>query len=326
MSHMPEWLNWKRMGILISLVAMAIFPLVSHAPFIIHVFNMFFIWSVVASNWNLIMGYAGIWSMANIAFMAIGGYISALLSLNLGWSPWVCIPLGGLGSMVAVTIFIGLPCLRLRGIYVALMSLMFASTLPTLSTQTRSITGGSVGLQNIPPLIEGMTSIHSYYINFGLFLGMLFAIYKIINSSTGLAFVALRDSWELATASGISEYREKLKVFAVSSFLTGIAGGFYVHYTGTITPAIFNIEPFLLALAMMAFGGIGRFPGSVLGAAALVFTGEWLRLFGILRFVMVGTLICVVILFFPGGLMELIDRLDNTIARLRRRVFASPSA
>ena len=323
---MQVWSNWKRIGVLIGLVVIAVFPLVSRAPFIIHVFNMFFIWSVVASNWNLIMGYAGIWSMANIAFMAIGGYISALLSLNFGWSPWVCIPLGGLGSMVSVTVLVGLPCLRLRGIYVALMSLMFFSTLPTLSTQTRSVTGGSVGLQNIPPLFEGMSAIHAYYINFGMFLGMLIAIYRTINSSSGLAFVALRDSWELATASGVSEYREKLKVFALSSFLTGIVGGFYVHYTGTITPSIFNIEPFLLALAMMAFGGIGRFPGAVLGAAVLVFSGEWLRLFGILRFVMVGSLICVVILFFPGGLMELIDRLDKLITRLRRRDIASPSA
>jgi branched-chain amino acid transport system permease protein len=325
MSIVQRWSDWKRIGILLGLIFIAVFPLLSQAPFFIHVFNMFFIWSVVASNWNLIMGYAGIWSMANIAFMAIGGYCSALLSLYLGWSPWICIPLGGLGTMITVTVFIGLPCLRLRGIYVALMSLMFSSTLPTLSTQTRSVSGGSVGLQNIAPLIEGMSPIHSYYINFGLFLGMLIVIYKTINSSTGLAFVALRDSRELATASGVSEYREKLKVFALSSFLTGIAGGFYVHHTGTITPALFAIEPFLLALAMMAFGGIGRFPGAVLGAVVLVFAGEWLRLFGILRFVMVGSLICAVILFFPGGLMELIDRIDEMRTRLRRKSVTSPS-
>jgi branched-chain amino acid transport system permease protein len=165
-----------------------------------------------------------------------------------------------------------------------------------------------------------MSPIHSYYINFGLFLGMLIVIYKTINSSTGLAFVALRDSRELATASGVSEYREKLKVFALSSFLTGIAGGFYVHHTGTITPALFAIEPFLLALAMMAFGGIGRFPGAVLGAVVLVFAGEWLRLFGILRFVMVGSLICAVILFFPGGL----GRWQGQQGRRRTHVLRAP--
>jgi branched-chain amino acid transport system permease protein len=325
MNNVQKWLEWQRLGILAGVIFIAVFPLLSRAPFFIHVFNMFFIWSVVASNWNLIMGYAGIWSMANVAFMAIGGYISALLSLKLGWSPWVCIPVAGFGTMITVTLFIGLPCLRLRGIYVALMSLMFASTLPTLSTQTRSVSGGSLGLQNIPPLIQGMNEIHAYYINFAFFLGMLAIVYRTIHSSSGLAFVALRDSRELATASGISEYREKLKVFALSSFLTGIAGSFYVHHIGNITPSIFNIEPFLMALAMMAFGGIGRFPGAVLGAAVLVFGGEWLRLFGILRFVMVGGLICAVILFFPGGLMELIDQVEKRITRLKHRASASTS-
>ena len=315
---MQGWLNWRKIAILAAVIFIALFPLISSAPFVIHVFNMFFIWAVVASNWNLIMGYAGIWSMANLAFMTLGGYFSALLSLNLGWSPWICIPLGGFGTMIIVTVFIGLPCLRLRGIYIAVMSLMFASTLPTIATQTRSVTGGFTGLQNIPPLFEGITRIHSYYINFGLSLVILTIIYLTIRSSSGLAFMALRDSRELATASGISEYKEKLKVFALSSFLTGIVGGFYVHYTSTITPALLGVDPFLMAIAMMAFGGLGYFPGAVLGAAVLVFTGEWLRLFGILRLAILGGLICAVMLFFPGGLMELIDRMEKGIARVRR--------
>jgi len=314
---MRAFLDLKKIGIVASLIFIAIFPLLTRAPYPIHIFNLFFLWSVVASNWNLLMGYAGIWSMANVAFMVIGGYVSAILSLRLGWSPWFCIPLGGLASMISVTVFIGLPCLRLRGIYVALMSLMFSSTLPTLATQTRNITGGSIGLQNIPPLVEGITRIQSYYINFAFFVTMLVVIYRTIHSSSGLAFVALRDSRALATALGVSEYKEKLKVFALTSFLTGITGGFYAHYSGAITPALLGVGPFLLAIAMMAFGGIGRFPGGVLGAAVLVFAGEWLRLFGTLRFALVGGLIATVILFFPGGLMQLIDRLDEKIARFR---------
>jgi len=290
-------------------------------PYILHIFNLFFLWAIVASNWNLLMGYAGIWSMGNIAFMVLGAYASAILTLKVGWPVWVGIPAGGVLSMVMVTIFIGLPCLRLQGIYVALMSLMFASTLPTLATRTRSVSGGAVGLQHIPPLFEGITKTHSYYINFALFVVILAIVYRIIRSSSGLAFVALRDSRELAVALGVSEYREKLKVFALTSFLTGIAGGFYAHYTCSVTPSLLGVGPFIMAMAMMLIGGMGRFPGAVLGAAIIVLGGEWLRLFGTLRFAFLGGLICFIVLFLPGGLMQLIDVFSAKMAAFRKNRF-----
>jgi branched-chain amino acid transport system permease protein len=161
--------------------------------------------------------------------------------------------------------------------------------------------------------------MQSYYITFVLFLLMLTIIYKVINSSTGLAFVALRDSRDFATALGVSEYKEKIKVFALVSFLTGITGGFYVHYLGDISPTTLGIEPFLLTIAMMEMGGVGRFPGAVLGAVIIVFGNEFLRLAGTLRLALLGALICAIILFFPGGLMQFIDWVDSRIARFRGR-------
>jgi len=156
-------------------------------------------------------------------------------------------------------------------------------------------------------------------INFVLFLVILTIIHKIIHSSTGLAFVALRDSKDFAKALGVNEYTEKLKVFAYVSFLTGVTGGFYVHYLGDISPTTLAIEPFLLTIAMMEMGGIGRFPGAVLGAVIIVFGNEFLRLAGTLRLALLGALICAIILFFPGGLMQFIDWIDGRVARLRRR-------
>jgi len=308
--------NWKRIVILAALAAIAILPIFITSPYIIHLFNVFFIWSVVVSNWNLIMGYAGIWSMANVAYLVIGCYTSALLSMQIGLPPWMCVPLSGLITMVVVTIFIGLPSLRLRGIYIALLSLIFANMLPDILKQTRSITGGSMGLTFVPPLFEGITPIHSYYINFGMFIILLCMVYIIIRSKSGLAFVALRDSYELATAFGVNEYFEKLKVFALSSFMTGVAGSLYVHYNGVASPDLLYIGTFLMALAMMVVGGMGRFPGAVLGAALFVFGGEWLRLFGTLRLTIMGGMICIFILFFPGGIMDLVDRLDKKLSRI----------
>lgn len=316
---MSVLLNWKKIGVILSLVFIAIYPVIHGDTYIMHIFIMFFIWSIVASNWNLLMGYAGIFSLGNIGFLAIGGYTSGILAKSFGVSPWICIPVGGLTSMVLVTLFIGIPALRLSGIYIALLSLVFADSLPSILTQTRSITGGAKGLHDIPPLFPGIERIYAYYIIFAVFLIILFVIYKIIHSSTGLAFMALRDSKEFATSLGVNEYKEKLKVFATSAFFTGIAGGFYVHYLGDISPTTLAIEPFLLTIAMMEMGGIGRFPGAVLGAAIIVFGNEFLRLAGTLRLALLGALICAIILFFPGGFMQFIDWIDSQIVRLRGR-------
>ena len=314
-----EILSWKKIGIILCLVFIAIYPVVHGDTYIMHIFILFFIWALVASNWNLLMGYAGIFSLGNIGYFAIGGYASGILSKTFGWSPWFCIFLGGLCSMALVTFFVGLPALRLSGIYIALLSLIFADTLPTILTQTRSVTGGAMGLHDIPPLFEGITRLHSYYIILVVFLIILTIIYKIINSSTGLAFVALRDSKDFATALGVNEYKEKIKVFAMVSFLTGITGGFYVHYLGDISPTTLAVEPFLLTIAMMEMGGIGRFPGAVLGAVIIVFGNEFLRLAGTLRLALLGALICAIILFFPGGLMQFIDWIDKRFVRAKER-------
>ena len=195
-----DFFSWKKIGILLGLVFIAIYPVIHGDSYIMHIFILFFIWALVASNWNLLMGYAGIFSLGNIGYFAIGGYASGILCKTFGWSPWLCIVLGGLASMVLVTFFVGLPALRLSGIYIALLSLIFADSLPTILTQTRSITGGAMGLHDIPPLFEGITRMQSYYITFVLFLFILTIIYKVIHSSTGLAFVALRDSGDFATA------------------------------------------------------------------------------------------------------------------------------
>jgi branched-chain amino acid transport system permease protein len=316
---MARSLNWKKIAVALILLFMAAYPLAHGNSYIMHLFIVFFLWAVVASNWNLLMGYAGIFSLGNIAFFIMGSYISGILAKNLGWSPWLCIFLGGLGSMAAVTIFIGLPSLRLSGIYIALWSLVFASALPSVLTQTQSLTGGARGLTDIPPLFEGITRVQSYYINFVFMLIILIFIYKTIHSSTGLAFVALRDSKEFAKALGVNEYKEKLKIFALVSFITGIAGGFYAHYLGDISPGTLGVGPFLLAIAMIELGGVGRFPGAVLGALGIVFVNESLRLSGPLRLTILGGLICIIVLLFPGGLMQFVDWIDGRINRILKK-------
>jgi len=319
-------LNWRHALLALVLALVALYPLVVGRSYILHLFILFFIWGVVSASWNLLTGYAGITSLGNVGFLAVGGYVSGIVAKQFGLSPWIAIPLGATASTLLVTVLLGLPALRLKGIYIALLTLIFADSLPSILTQTREVTGGAMGLHDIPPFFAGMEKFDAYYICFAFFLVAQYAIYRVIHSSTGLAFVALRDSEDFAASLGVSRFRERLKVFALSSFLTGAAGGFYVHSLGDISPTTLAIEPFLLGITMMELGGMGTFLGPILGSAIIVFGGEFLRLAGTLRLGLLGGLICLIVLFFPGGLMQLVNQLRDWVrerVEVRRSQVAS---
>lgn len=308
-------ISWKAVAVGLGFFYVALYPFLVGNSYIMHVFILFFVWAVVASCWNLLLGYTGINSLGNVGFLAIGGYVSGILAKFLGLPPLLTIPVGGVVTAVVVTLLLGLPALRLSGIYIALLSLIFADSLPSILTQTRSVTGGAMGLHNIPPFFPGAGRLHAYYLCFAMFLVVHYLIYRTVNSTTGLAFVALRDAEHFATSLGVNRYRERLKVFALSSFLTGIAGGFYVHSLGDISPTTLGIEPFLMAIAMMELGGVGTLFGPILGALVIVFGSEFLRLAGTLRLSLLGGLICAIILFFPGGIIQLVERLEAVVKR-----------
>lgn len=323
MQNALKKLSWKSTIAILAGLFILLYPMLGASAYMKHLFILFFIWSIVAASWNLLMGYAGINSLGNVGFMAIGGYTSGILAKSLGLSPWISILIGGLVTAALVTVFLGLPALRLSGIYIALLTLIFADSLSSILTQTRAITGGAMGLHEIPGFIPNMEKIHAYYICFVFFLAMLYVIYRIVNSNNGLAFVALRDSEHLAQTLGVNRYKERLKVFAIAAFLTGLAGGFYVHSLGDISPATLGIEPFLLCIAMVELGGVGTFAGPVLGSAVIVFGSEFLRLAGTLRLSMLGLLICVTILFFPGGVMQLVEQVEGWLKERFRKQSAS---
>ncbi len=297
--------------VLAVIVGLAVYPYAGATSYMLHLFILFFIWAVVAVYWNLLLGYYGIFSLGNVAFMAIGGYTSAILSITYDIPPMITILLGGIAACLLVTLFLGLPALRLSGIYIALLSLVFALTIPSVLTLTRDFSGGGVGLHSIPGFLPGLERFQNYYFCMVFFLFAMFIKHRIIHSKAGLAFVALRDSEDFASTLGVNRYYEKLKVFAISSFMTGIAGGFYVHSQGDITPSFLGIEPFLLGVAMIELGGVGTFLGPVIGSAAIVFGNEFLRLAGTLRLAILGGLICFVILFYPGGLMQFFSQLGD---------------
>lgn len=312
-------LNWKSILYIGVIAFILLYPWLGASSYNKHLFILFFIWAVVAANWNLMMGYAGIYSLGNIGFMAIGGYTAGILAKTFGVPPLLTVPIAGLVTALVVTVALGLPALRLSGIYIALLTLIFADTLPSVLTQTREITGGAMGLHEIPPFYPGMDKTGAYYICFVFFLIVLWIIYRVIHSSTGMAFVALRDSENFAYCLGVNKFKERLKVFALSSLLTGTAGGVYVHALGDISPTTLGIEPFLLTIAMIELGGVGTFLGPILGAFVIVFGNEFLRLAGTLRLTLLGALICTIILFYPGGVIQLFTVLEHRIEAFLKR-------
>ncbi len=304
-------LNWKTIAIIICLLMCALYPVVHGNMYILHVMIMFFIWASICTLWDLMAGYAGILSLSNIGFVMIGAYFSGIFSKLFGVPPFFSILIAATLTMVAVTVVLALPALRMTGIYVALLTIVFADTLPSIISMSSKYTGGAIGLREVPPFWNGITRTGSYYVLFITFLVICFITWKIIHARTGLAFQALRDDEELANSLGVNIFKEKLKVFAVCSFLTGMIGGFYVHYLGVVSPGTNSLDSFMLAMCMVFLGGLGRFPGPVIGAFFLTLATQLLQLTGTWRPLLVGVLVCTLIMFLPGGFMQIVDWIDR---------------
>ena len=277
-------------------------------------------WGVLASAWDLCMGYARVFSFGHLAFFTIGAYTAGLTARHLGIPPLAAIPLGGVTAAI-FGLLIGLLCLRLRGVYIAMVTFGLHMVLQTVIIWGRDITGGKTGVTGFAPLQIGQYifspsyPFFSYYIALGIFILLLFIIYRIINSPIGLAFVALRDSEPYAKSLGVNEYKYKLIVFGISAFIAGLIGAVYIHFYGIISPVTLDIPIFLMVLIMFMLGGLGRFPGAVIGAFVITFVTEALRPLLLWRFVALGAIVVAVTVFIPGGLMSIPERVRPFIRR-----------
>jgi branched-chain amino acid transport system permease protein len=302
-------LDRENITLLVMLAVLLLLPAYFHNNlYIMHILIMCLIYGVVAVGWDFMMGYAGIFTFGQFAFFAIGAYASGMLTIHLGMPPPLGILLAGLIAAGA-GIIIGLPCLRLKGAYIALVTFAFHLILVPLinSDLGRAIgTGGTMGLLNVPTLAAGFSvaaKVPWYYTLLGVAFLSFFAIYRITHSSIGLAFVSLRDSDKLAKSFGVDDFKYKLMVFGISAFLTGMIGAFYAHYTGIVSTRILGLDIFLMVMVMLVIGGMGKFPGAAIGAFIVTFLNEALRPLGEYRLFIFGAIVVAVIVFVPEGLM-----------------------
>jgi branched-chain amino acid transport system permease protein len=302
----PKWTAVSSFGVFALILPLVLLRF-GAGTFMVHLLITFFLWSVVAQSWNLVLGVSGIYSFAQIALFAVGGWFTGVLSMSYGWNPWLSLALAPIVTTVAALI-IGLPSLRLRGVYVVLLTLAFHELLRNYVTNgPRVISGGGYGLIGVPRLDFGPFSgfshlVPSYYLALGFFVVATFSIWWVFQSPIGVAFAALRDSEGYAVGRGIDQFRIKLFLFGFSAFFTGLAGGLMTHYLGSISQSIFAFSVLINVLAMIVIGGWGSFGGPILGTALLLGLQEGLRDLSDFRTLVLGLALASVAVLAPSGL------------------------
>ncbi|MBV9749052.1 MAG: branched-chain amino acid ABC transporter permease [Acetobacteraceae bacterium] len=328
----------NRRGTLVELAAMAVglgvlaaLPAFVRDVYLRHLLIMVFVYGIVASNWDLSLGYAGIFNFGHLALFGIGLYTYGLLTKLLGVNPWLALLAGGAAAVVAA-IIITVPILRLKGIYIVLVSFAFSQLVFQLIISESSVTGGNSGLVRIPQLaIPGHNMVRDaklgyYYIALALLACSTVFLRGFVRSPLGRSVVALRDNEEYAISRGISLARQRLITLAASALFTGIAGAFYGGYFRNASTDVFGMELTTLVLSMVLLGGRATIYGPLLASFFLTFLAEAMADLGAWRPIIIGVLIIAVLLAYPGGLYAAIESILRRVASPRRGGQPRPTA
>ena len=276
---------------------------------------------LLASSLRISMN-AGQFNFAIPAFMAIGAYGSALLTMRLGFPPLVALLAAGALASVA-SLAVGLPSLRLRHVYFLMLTVALVEIVKSLAIRWDSLTGGPSGLSGIPPMrlfgVALVSKTSQYYFTLLVTLAALGVLFRLENSRFGLVVKSLEQAENLGESVGINTYAYKLIAFAVSSFFCGLTGALYAHNMAFIEPTLFG---FLLAIFVVVYcfiGGLGSFAGPIAGAVLLSLLTEPLRGFQAYERIFFAVILVVVVLFLPGGLIDLPQKLSQAAFSRRRR-------
>ena len=269
---------------------------------------------ILAVSLNLAAGFLGQLPLGHAGFMSIGAYAAALFSKGMELPELVEFPLAVLiGALVAglFGVLIGLPALRLRGDYLAIITLGFGEIIRVV-IQNLDFTGGAVGLWSIP-------KYSTFAWCFFWMVLTVFAIHALIKSRHGRAILSIREDEIAAEASGISTTFYKVAAFAISAAFAGVAGALYAHYMRILDPSTFGFIKSCEILVMVVLGGMGSIIGSVVSATALTLLPELLRGFSQYRMVVYALVLILVMIFKPSGLF---GRYDFSLGGTIDAVFA----
>ena len=302
----------KRLLLVAAVVAL-VFPwLVSTGQNFYHVNVMVsaLIFVVLGLGLNITVGLAGLLDLGYIAFFAVGSYTYALLSKNFDLGFWTCLPLGGLMGML-FGIILGFPILRLRGDYLAIVTLGFASITKIVLENWDTVFGGAAGIAGIPrPEFFGMAldgrqkSVYSYYIVLALVGLTILVTNRLKNSRIGRAWMALREDEIACVAMGVDMARTKLSAYALGAFWAGLVGVVFAAHNNFINPDSFTFMDSAMILAMVVLGGMGSILGVIIASLALKLLPEYLRAFAEYRMLVFGAVMVLMMIFRPQGLIS----------------------
>jgi branched-chain amino acid transport system permease protein len=299
---------------LVAFVVLLPVPLLAANLYQVHLVNIIFLNIIVATGLNIVKGFCGQVTVGHFGLYAIGAYASALVSIHLGVSFWVALPLAVLITGVAGAI-VALPSFRLEGAYLALATLGMGESVRIYISATEFL-GQTFGISNIPyPQIGDFlfdTPARIFYIIMPISLIGIYLSMNILRSGVGRAFKAVRDDPISAATSGVAVRKYKLIAFVISAFYAGCAGSLYAHLVTYIHPDNFTILIMIMFLLMVVLGGLGHIWGGVIGAVLVTMIYEWTRPFPEYQMLVFGMSAVLIVIYMPKGIGGLLDRFFAT--------------
>ena len=309
----------------VAIAFAAVLPLFACSEYFVgHVLTTMAIYALYASSWNL-LAYSGQGSLGHAAFLGIGGFASALLSVKAGLPPIVGLLIGSLLS-AGIGLLVGLACVRLKAWFLAMVTFGFSVIAVTIIGQFDSIFGGMIGF---PTSAIAEPGLPFYYATLAITATSIIAIFVVMKSKWGLAFKAIHQNELEAKMIGINTAKYRLLAFIISTFFAGLAGGLLAESQLFIQNDIFKAENSFLPLIMSVIGGLGTIEGPVIGSIIIVSIESFMPLAyqylqplsplfpGVsnvgppLKFVMLGIFLILIVIFLPKGISSLLRKLSN---------------
>lgn len=297
-------------------VLLALLPLVISSAYYQHMLVIWGLYAVLALSLNIVIGYLGELNFGHAAFFGIGAYTSAIVTMRYG----VPVLLGPLcAALVAGLIgaVVGYLSLRSTGPQFAILTLSFGSILYTIVSYWVDFTRGPMGIANIPPFslpflhINFAKAGNMYYLAMVAMAISAYGCFALMRSHKGRAFIAVRESPQLASSLGINIFQTKLLGFIGATALAGAVGSLYAHYLTVITPELMGMQSVVAVIIMVIIGGKGTIVGPMIGALVYVCLLEVLRATGPLRMVSFAALMTLCVIFLPGGLLSIWRRVSG---------------
>jgi len=297
----------------LSPLSLAMFILLAFAPLIIQdeyslrlcVVSLLF--GTLAMGFDLSAGFISVANWGYAGLMGFGAYVSALLLVKLGVSPWIGIFIGAF-AVSLLGLLIGVLTLRMDGMFTGILAWFIGLTLMALAAGLQPLTRGSLGL-NVPLFFDTPNTAPYFYTMLMICFVTFIALRMIVRSHLGLAFKALGQDAEAAKAAGVSPMKYRVINFTISCFIVGLCGGFYAHFIGILTPDLMKTRNCLEILVIAYIGGRGSIWGPLLAAFLIVPVFESMNSLLELKYIIYGLMLILVMIFYPKGFSGLWDNL-----------------